>query len=127
MTIDIGRHDKEKDETKTSSKKNIMKKKAPIKVRKVEEVREIKEDRFLSREEKNKKMEGWQKHWEKDSTGKPKNLGGNKRPRYFDTDKIDYDKKDFSRPLPEHKKVEKLEKEASEKSDKEFSTFRDKK
>lgn len=137
VTIDISKHDKEKDEKKTASKKNISKKVAPIKVRKEQDVREIQSERAAFREQRGQKQEEWQKHWEKDPTkssekSKAKNFGGNKPPKYFNTEKIDYDKKDFSRPLPEKKRLEKEAKAAKvadekEKSDQEFKTFRDKK
>lgn len=134
VTIDISKHDKIKDEKKTASKKSIPKKVSTIKVRKEQDVREIKSERAAFREQRGQKQEEWQKHWEKDPTkssekSKAKNFGGNKPPKYFNTEKIDYDKKDFSRPLPEKKRLEKEAKVAAEKekSDQEFKTFRDKK
>ncbi len=145
ITIDISNHDQEKDERKTTSKKNIMKKKvAPVRVRKEQEVVEIKTERAVFREQRSNTQEEWQKHWEKEPTkasekSKAKNLGGNKSPKYFNTDKIDYDVNDYTRPLPEHKRLEKLEREKEKlnlvkeenkveiKSDKEFVNFRDKK
>jgi len=138
VTIDITKHDRDRDEKKTATKKNT-KKSSPIKVRKEQEVTEIKTERAAFREERGQQHEEWQKHWEKEPTmasekSKAKNLGGNKAPKYFNTDKIDYDKKDFSRPLPEKKRLEKEEKakEAKEAkgekvSGKDFGSFRDKK
>jgi hypothetical protein len=110
-------------------------------VRKEQEVKEIRTDRAAFREERSNKQEEWQKHWEKEPTkasekSKAKNLGGNKSPKYFNTDKIDYEKNDYSRPLPENKRQEKLaekeaakaaEKKAAIESDKEFKGFREKK
>jgi ferredoxin len=137
VTIDISKHDKESDERKTSSKKNIMKKVVPVRVRKEQEVIEIKTDRAAFREQRSNTTEEWQKHWEKTPTkasekSKAKNLGGNKPPKYFNTEKIDYEKTDYTRPLPENKKLEKIEKIEKEKaakaaatSDKEFTGFRD--
>lgn len=133
VTLDIGKHDKARDEAKTANKKHTTKKTAPIKVRKEQDVKEIQTERAAFRAERGQQKEEWQKHWEKEPTkasekSKAKNLGGNKSPKYFNTDKIDYDKKDFSRPLPEKKRLEKEEKEAAAKaSEKEFGTFRDKK
>lgn len=136
VTIDISKHDKEKDEKKTASKKSNIKKVAPIKVRKEQDVLEIKSERAAFREQRGQKQEEWQKHWEKEPTkasdkSKAKNFGGQKPPKYFNTDKIDYDTKDFSRPLPEKKRLEKeaklKEEREAAKSDKEFSNFRDKK
>jgi len=136
ITIDIAHHDKLKDEKKTASKKSIQKKTSPIKVRKEQDVQDIKSERAAFREQRGQNKEEWQKHWEKEPTktsnrSKAKNLGGQKAPKYFNTDKIDYEKNDYSRPIPEHKRLEKEAKEKIEKelakSDKEFSTFRDKK
>jgi ferredoxin len=141
ITIDISAHDKDRDERKTAKKKGPEKKVAPIKVRKEQEVKEIQTDRTAFREKKAENQESWQKHWEKNPTqasekNKAKNLGGNKAPKYFNTDKIDYETNDYTRPLPEHKRLEKIEreraakeviKEEAIKSDKEFSGFREKK
>lgn len=134
VTIDIGVHDQLKDQAHLSQKKKVAPKTSPIKVRKEQEIHEKQNERAAFREEKNKKQDEWQKHWEKPESSNPnaKKFGGNKRPKFFDTDKIDYAKKDFSRPLPAHKRKEKeaeseLEKEETPKSEKTFGSFRDKK
>lgn len=90
VTIDISRHDKASDEEKLKSKTNkFSAKKAQTKVRTRQEFEKIKEDRFQERKEKDNKDKDWNRFWEKDQTNKgPKNLGGGKRPKFFDTDKI---------------------------------------
>ena len=57
-------------------------KKPQTKVRKKEEVREIKDQRQKEREEKIQKSEDWQKHWEKEDH-KKNTSGGGRRPRPF--------------------------------------------
>ena len=93
VTIDISRHDKASDEEKLKSKTNkFSAKKAQTKVRTRQEFEKIKEDRFQERKEKDNKDKDWNRFWEKDQTNKgPKNLGGGKRPKFFDTDKINQD------------------------------------
>lgn len=134
VSIDIAKHDKATDEEKRSNKKTPVKKQAPVRVRKEQDVQDIKTERAEFREKKLTKDANWQKHWEKDPNGpqsKGKNLGGNKRPQYFNTDKIDYEKNDYTRPLPEHKRKikeeEKAQEQAENKTDKSFSNFREKK
>ena len=82
------------------------------------------------------KAETWKKHWEKNQDSEaPKKLAGGKRPKFFDTDKVDYEKQDYTRPLsPEKQKLrderletEKLKAENNNKiipSDKDFKKFR---
>ena len=135
VTIDIAKHDLNSDEAKRSTKKPPMKKVAPVKVRKEQDVKDIQNDRAAFRAQKNTKDAAWEKHWEKDPASqnqKNKNQGGLKRPQYFNTDKIDYDKVDYTRPLPEHKRIEKEAAKQDAKSEetdnnKEFKNFRDKK
>ncbi|MCK6596294.1 MAG: 2Fe-2S iron-sulfur cluster binding domain-containing protein [Bacteriovoracaceae bacterium] len=96
VTIDISAHDKDSDEVRMKNKAtSFQKKKLQTKVRKPEEVQEIKEERFQKREEKNKDQATWQKHWEKPNDGevpaaaKPKRLDGNRRPKLFSTDGLE--------------------------------------
>ncbi len=96
VTIDISAHDKDSDEVRMKNKAtSFQKKKQLTKVRKPEEVQEIREERFQKREEKNKTQETWQKHWEKPKDGeelvakKPKRLDGNRRPKLFSTDGLE--------------------------------------
>lgn len=90
VTIDITKHDEEKDQTKTANKKYI-KKKSPTIRRTSEEAKELADKaRAEANKVPEKKPETWHKHWEKNpeqadaEKNKPKFLGGNKKPRAFD-------------------------------------------
>ena len=151
ITIDITKHDKASDEEKLKSKTNNFSKKKQIKthVRKESDVAEIRQAKEQERAEFDRdqkhKTENWQKHWEKDKDSAPKKLKGGKRPKFFDTDKVDYEKNVYTRPLSaekqklrderiakeqEEKREEKENKVLSEKtkeisqSDKDFKKFR---
>lgn len=92
VTIDITNHDKATDEDRLKSKtsKNFSKKKAPVKVRTKDEFDKIKEERFQKSKEKRDTEGNWNRFWEKeDPQGRSKSLGGNKRPKFFDTDKAE--------------------------------------
>jgi ferredoxin len=130
VTVDITKHDKASDEEKLRSKTTQFTKKIPTKVRKESEVLQKnaeKEAEYVKKDDdRSKKDEQWQKHWEKQPSNSPKKLAGGKRPKFFDTDKIDYEKKDFSRPLSEEKRKISEEKKQSqnEESKKDFKKFR---
>ncbi len=147
VTIDITKHDKATDEDKLKSKTSqFAKKKLPTKVRKDSDIQKIKNEREAERTleaaENLKKSETWKNHWEKSQTASesaaPKKLAGGKRPKFFDTDKVDYEKQEYTRPLsPEKQKLrdERLEQVKVDKqikkqakeipgSDKDFKKFR---
>ena len=151
VTIDISKHDKVSDEAKLKNKtSNFSKKKqASTIVRKEAEIEKIKSERSAEEakleNEQKQKTETWKNHWEKDKDGQaPKKLAGGKRPKFFDTDKVDYEKDTYSRPLSaekqklkderlaktkkdeNHKKDDHLVQQNKEipKSDKEFKKFR---
>jgi 2Fe-2S ferredoxin len=129
VTIDITKHDKATDEAKLKNKtSNFSKKKQHIKIRKEPDIENL------------AKAETWKKHWEKnpdaDASNAPKKLAGGKRPKFFDTDKVDYEKNDYTRPLSAEKQklrderleTEKLKAENDKKiiaSDKEYKKFRE--
>ncbi|MBP9679921.1 MAG: 2Fe-2S iron-sulfur cluster binding domain-containing protein [Bacteriovorax sp.] len=114
VTIDIAKHDKATDEDKLKNKASLYskKKKVHTRVRKENEIEKIRADKELEREEfdrvQKQKTEDWKNHWEKEKEGPltPKRLAGGKRPKFFDTDKVDYEKNDYTRPLsPEKQKL----------------------
>lgn len=142
VTIDITKHDKATDEAKLKNKtSNFAKKKQITKIRKESDVKTIRTERAQERAvletEKLKSTETWKQHWDKDQDANaPKKLAGGKRPKFFDTDKVDYEKNDYTRPLsPEKQKLrderlatEKLKAENDKKitpSDKEYKKFRE--
>jgi len=126
ITIDISKHDKASDEVKLKSKTanfSKAKQKKPV-VRKEADVQKIREEKMKERDELDRsqkmKNEDWKKHWEKDKTetGAPKRLQGGKRPKFFDTDKVDYEKNDYTRPLSAEKQKLRDERIAREKEEK---------
>jgi len=142
VTIDIGKHDKASDEAKLKNKtSNFSKKKQVTRVRKEADVKTLRTERASERAvedaEKKKKMDNWDKHWDKSQDANtPKKLAGGKRPRFFDTDKVDYEKNDYTRPLSAEKQklrderleTERLKADNDKKitpSDKEYKKFRD--
>ncbi len=142
VTIDISKHDKATDEEKLKNKtSNFSKKKQATKVRKETDIKTIRSERATERAaeeaEKLKNTETWKNHWEKNKDeNAPKRLAGGKRPKFFDTDKVDYETNDYTRPLsPEKQKLrderlatEKLKAENDKKiptSDKEYKKFRE--
>jgi ferredoxin len=94
ISIDISKHDKATDEVKLKSKASKLRPtKKLTKVRSRDEVDKIKESRFSEKEERIKKDQGFFKHWEKntENSGKnsiKKNLGGNDRPKTFNSDRV---------------------------------------
>lgn len=125
VTIDISKHDKATDEDKLKNKtSNFSKKKQfQTRVRKesdIEKIRTEREDeRQLFEREQKEKSEKWNKHWEKDKdAAAPKKLAGGKRPKFFDTDKVDYEKNEYTRPLSAEKQKLRDERLAQEKHDK---------
>ncbi|MDD4973492.1 MAG: 2Fe-2S iron-sulfur cluster-binding protein [Bacteriovorax sp.] len=145
VTIDITKHDRVSDEAKLKNKtSNFSKKKQHIKIRKEPDIKKIRSERADERAkeaiENLSKAEVWKKHWEKnpdaDTSNAPKSLAGGKRPKFFDTDKVDYEKNDYTRPLSAEKQklrderleTEKLKAENDKKiiaSDKEYKKFRE--
>lgn len=142
VTIDIGKHDLATDEAKLKNKtSNFSKKKQVTRVRKEADVKTLRSERATERAaedaEKKIKMDNWDKHWDKSQDANtPKKLAGGKRPRFFDTDKVDYEKNDYTRPLSAEKQklreerleTERLKNENEKKitpSDKEYKKFRD--
>jgi len=147
ITVDITKHDKATDEEKLRNKTSqFSPKKLPTKVRKdldIQKMRSEKQaERSLEEAENIKKSQTWKNHWEKSQTtsdsGTPKKLAGGKRPKFFDTDKVDYDKQEYTRPLSPEKQKLREERLAQEKidnqvkkqakeipnSDKDFKKFR---
>lgn len=140
VTIDISKHDKARDEAKLKNKTSAFSKKKQTLVRK--EADRIKNNPPIDETEiPVKKDENWKKHWEKEKSDAPKKLAGGKRPKFFDTDKVDYEKDTYTRPLSAEKQKLKderlmrekdlkndnqLVKESKEipKSDKDFKKFR---
>lgn len=124
VTIDIANHDKVSDEERLKSKTSAFSKKKQIatRVRKESDIEKIrtereKEQQQFEREQKDK-SETWKKHWEKDKdVAAPKKLAGGKRPKFFDTDKVDYEKNDYTRPLSAEKQKLRDERIAREKTD----------
>lgn len=148
IAIDIAKHDKASDEDRLKNKTSNFSKQKQAKpvVRKGSDVQKIRNEKLAERDEfdraQKQKTEEWKKHWEKDKSqgaSAPKKLQGGKRPKFFDTDKVDYEKKDFTRPLSAEKQKlrdERIAKEREEKliqekskeiptaSDKDFKKFR---
>ncbi len=133
VSIDISRHDKVKDENRLKNKTTSFTQKKQIKIRKENDIQKIRDEKIQESiqydQEKKSKAENWQKHWEKDqSSDSPKKLAGGKRPKFFDTDKVDYEKRDFTRPLSPEKRVEKESKNENLDKDslplKEYKKFR---
>ncbi len=141
ITLDIAKHDKATDEEKLKNKTaNFSKKKqAKTSVRKNEDIEKIRSEKEVERArqdlEQKQKSETWNKHWEKDKDSAPKKLAGGKRPKFFDTDKVDYENNNYTRPLSAEKQklrderleTEKLKAENDKKikpSDKDFKKFR---
>lgn len=147
VTIDISKHDKASDEEKLKNKTSNFTKKKSIKtsVRKESDKERIRseklEEQLAFEAEQKKNSDTWKNHWEKDKSEAPKKLAGGKRPKFFDTDKVDYTKDTYTRPLSAEKqklkderlKAEKHTKDESQlvkesreipKSDKDFKKFR---
>lgn len=144
ITIDITKHDKASDEEKLKGKTNNFSKKKQAKtlVRKENDIEKLRSEKESERAEfdqaQKQKSEDWKKHWEKDKSATPKKLQGGKRPKFFDTDKVDYEKNVYTRPLSAEKQklrderlaLEKEQKKIQEKvqdikeSDKDFKKFR---
>ncbi len=130
VTVDISKHDKASDEERLKNKTSNFskKKKTQTLVRKETDIEKIKQAKFDEQAkfeaEQKQKNETWQKHWEKEKDANaPKKLAGGKRPKFFDTDKVDYEKETYTRPLSAEKqklKDERLAKEAELKNDKEL-------
>ena len=145
ITIDISKHDIVSDEARLKNKtSNFSKKKLPTRIRKEPDIKKIRSERADERAreeiENVAKAETWKKHWEKNQDSEaPKKLAGGKRPKFFDTDKVDYEKTDYTRPLsPEKQKLrdERLETEklkadndkkasTTSNTDKEYKKFRE--
>ena len=141
ITVDISKHDMATDEAKLKNKtSNFQKKKQHTKIRKEPDIKKIRNERADERTQSETaqlvKAENWKNHWEKNQNSEaPKKLAGGKRPKFFDTDKVDYEKNDYTRPLSAEKQklrderleTEKLKAENDKKivpSDKEYKKFR---
>jgi ferredoxin len=146
VTIDISKHNKATDEDRMRNKRAIFskKKQAKTQVRKEPDIKKIRQEKEAEQvkedQELKAKNETWKNHWEKGKNPDDvKKLAGGKRPKFFDTDKVDYEKNVYTRPLsPEKQKLknERLQAEREEKelakvakdipeSDKDFKKFRD--
>ena len=84
VTIDISQHDKAKDQQRLKQKSS--KSRGGVRVRKKGEVKRLKEEREKERQEfeseKREKSQEWHEHWKKEKDPmKPKNRGGNRRPK----------------------------------------------
>ncbi len=124
VTIDITKHDKATDEDKLKNKTTNFSKKKTFKthVRKESDIEKIRtereEERLEFEREQKENSEKWNKHWEKDKDGTAlKKLAGGKRPKFFDTDKVDYEKNDYTRPLSADKQKLRDDRLANEKQD----------
>ncbi|MBC98415.1 MAG: hypothetical protein CME63_11740 [Halobacteriovoraceae bacterium] len=92
VKVDLSRHDESADAKKLTKKNNrFNKSKAPVKKRSRAEVDEILSERKMKSEEKEKKRNSWEKHWEKEKDGIKRGTGGGKRPKPFRTDHLDDD------------------------------------
>ena len=131
VTIDITKHDKATDEQRLKNKtSNFSKKKVKTSLRKESDIQKIREDRFAEHTafeaEQKEKNDEWKGHWTKekgevDPSAMPKKLGGGKRPKYFNTDKVDYENDTYTRPLsPEKQQMrdDRIAREMQEKKDK---------
>lgn len=89
VTIDLSKHDKDRDGEKLKNKSNNFRK-PKVKVRSKEEVTAMYDDRKKEREERKVSQDKWQNHWEKEKNPmESKRLGGGKRPKTFRTDHLD--------------------------------------
>ncbi len=131
VTIDISKHDKASDEARLKNKTSNFSKKKQAKplVRKETDIGKIRQDKIDEQtkfeSEQKQKSETWKNHWEKEKgpINEPKKLAGGKRPKFFDTDKVDYENDNYTRPLSPDKqrlKDERLAKERDLKNDKEL-------
>ncbi|NOT80713.1 MAG: 2Fe-2S iron-sulfur cluster binding domain-containing protein [Bacteriovoracaceae bacterium] len=132
VIIDISKHDKATDEARLKNKtSNYSKKKqAPAIVRKESDKEKIRAEQLAEQtkfeQDQKEKSETWKNHWDKEKeAGAPKKLAGGKRPKYFNTDKVDYENETYTRPLsPEKQKLkderlaQKSEQSAQQKTDK---------
>lgn len=127
VTIDISKHDKATDEDRLKNKTSNFSKKKQAKtvVRKEPDIQKIRQEKETERtqfeQEQKQKGQEWQKHWEKDKSTEAKRLAGGKRPKFFDTDKVDYEKNVYTRPLSPEKQKLKNERLAAEKEDRELA------
>ena len=91
-TIDISHHDKHRDQEQIKNRTTRMPSPSHhrYKVRKQEEVEAIRKEQSKQKEQR-KKNPSWDRHWEKDKSGKtpPRKQGGHRRPRPFRTDHLD--------------------------------------
>ncbi len=122
ITIDISKHDKAADEARLQNKTSNYSKKKQVStiVRKESDKEKIKSEQLAEEakfeDEQKAKSETWKNHWEKNKDASaPKKLAGGKRPKYFNTDKVDYEKDTYTRPLSAEKQKLKDERLALEK------------
>jgi 2Fe-2S ferredoxin len=131
VTIDISKHDKASDEARLKNKTSNYSKKKQAKplVRKEQDIGKIRQDKFDEQAkfeaEQKEKSDTWKNHWEKEKgpINEAKKLAGGKRPKFFDTDKVDYEKDTYTRPLSAESqklKDERLARESDLKKDKEL-------
>lgn len=120
VTIDISKHDKNRDEARLKKKTSNYSPKKQTKplIRKEMDIgkkrQEKSDSEFKFEKEQKEKNESWKNHWEKEKNTdiEPKKLAGGKRPKFFDTDKIDYTKETYSKE------------DGPEKINKDFKKFR---
>lgn len=103
VTIDIGRHNKQEVEEKYKAK---SKPKSKIFIKKKGSFSPSDSKEHELSEQRSSVQVGQKK------------LDGGKRPKFFDTDKVDYSKNSYSRPLPPHK-IEKRNNQRIEKKSEE--------
>ena len=125
VTIDISKHDKAIDEARLKNKTSNFSKKKQVKtlVRKETDIGKIRDEKFAEQAafeaEQRQKNDVWKNHWEKDKDAEaPKKLAGGKRPKFFDTDKVDYENDTYTRPLSAEKQKLKDERLAREREEK---------
>lgn len=130
VTIDISKHDKAKDEDRLKNKTSNFSKKKQVKthVRKEPDIVKIRDEKIAEQaqfdQEQKEKSENWKNHWQKEGVKDPtevKKLAGGKRPKFFDTDKVDYEKNVYTRPLSAEKQKLKNERLENERQDKELA------
>ena len=105
ITIDLSKHDKDKDGEKLLRKAKSFKK-PKTKVRSKSAVTAMHAERKVEREERQASQDEWQNHWQKnnDDPMKAKRVGGGKRPKSFRTDHLD----EHGQTIEETKKAEEV-------------------
>lgn len=88
VTIDLSSHNKSDDQEKIKEK-TVAKRHPNLRVRKKNDVLEMKRKRQEDRLEKKQDDNDWHKHWEKESDDRRRKKGGGARPKPFKINKDD--------------------------------------